>query len=92
MDSSKGDVLERCRPHGNGTCWMIEKFTRKTWKSINAWNEGEDKEYESYYDFFIWHDYNGKGYKFQLDEENALAFADKIDEFRQHMLKNSQGI
>jgi len=92
MDSLAEDVVERCRPSGNGTCWMIKKFTRESFESISNWYEGDEKEYESYYDFFIWHDYNGKGYKFQLEESKALEFADKIDEFRQHMLENSQGI
>lgn len=88
MDSSKGDILKRSRPFGNGTCWIIEKFTRETWESIYEDDE-EYKEYESFYDFFIWHDYNGEGYRFQLDEKDAFKFADTIDEFYQHMLENS---
>jgi len=90
MDSYGDSAIERCSPSGDGTHWIIEKFTIETYESMCDYCD--EVEYESYYDFFLWHSHNGLGYHFQLSENKAIEFTQVIDDYLAYMLSHSECI
>lgn len=74
-------------PFGMGVEWTISKHVCTEY----GWDEDDEDIIHTYY-IFILFDYNGKGYKFTLEEKNMKSFGEYLHECCEYMLAHGDPI
>lgn len=90
VTSIKGNVFDICKeilPLGMGTNWTISKHT---WTDV-GYEDDEEDIVHTYYNFVLF-DYNDKGFRFSINENDIKSFGEYLLRCCEYMLAHGDPI